>query len=161
MAQREDALTARLDQLRGWATLTTTQLWRRHIDPDAVLASFATIAPALIDVHRVQVTAALDAVDDYMLLKAADDGLLYDVTWRDDYPTRPFTTASGRSAETYIARTPFVVLNRVKRGQPPSKALLSGLNYLGRLFGSEAHQVGRDVPFWRMVSDQRQQRSVA
>ena len=75
MASREDALNARLEQLRGWGTLTVTRLWQTHMDADAVRASFATIAPALVDVHRVQVTAALDAVDDYMLLKAADAGL--------------------------------------------------------------------------------------
>ena len=161
MASREDALNARLEQLRGWGTLTVTRLWQTHMDADAVRASFATIAPALVDVHRVQVTAALDAVDDYMLLKAADAGLLYDVTWRDDHPTRPFVTATGRNAATYIARTPLVVLNRIKRGRPPSKALLAGLNYLGRLYGSEAHQVARDVTFWRMVADQRQRRRVA
>jgi len=159
--QREDELNARLDQLRGWAVLTVNRLWVRHMDVDNVRDSFAAIMPALVEVHRVQVTAALDAVDDYMLMKAADDGLAYDVTWRDDYPGRPLVTASGRNAAEYIAKTPLVVLNRIKRGNKPSRAMLSGLNYLGRLFGSEAHQVGRDVTFWRMVADQQPSTQVA
>ncbi len=155
MASREDELNAQLDQLRGWALLTVTQLWARHMDVDNVRDSYTTIAAALVDVHRVQVTAALDAVDDYMLAKAADDGLRYTVTWRDDNPGRPMVTASGRNAAEYIAKAPLVVLNRIKRGHKPSRAMASGLNYLTRLFGSEAHQVGRDVTFWRMVADQQ------
>ena len=153
MALREDELAARLALLRNWGMLNLSVLWARHMDPDNVRDSFAVIAPALVAVHKVQVAAALDAVDNYMLLKAADNGMLYDVVWRNDRPDRPSVTASGQSAQVYIAQAPYVVLGRIKRGHKPAAALTYGMNYLGRLFGSEAHQVGRDVTFWRMVDE--------
>lgn len=145
---REDELNARLDLLRGWGTLTCRKLWLQ-VDVDSVRDSFLAVHPALVEVHRVQVAEALEATDRYMFVKAADDGIRYDADWRADQSGRPLVTASGRSANEYIAKTPLVVLNRLKRGYKPSRAMLTGYNYLGRLFGTEAHATSRVAMFAR------------
>lgn len=154
--QRASDLAERLDQLRGWGTLSLTRLWT-HMDAEAVRTSFLDIHPALVAVHQAQVAEALEALDQYMFLTAADDGLLYDTRWRSDQPGRPFTTATGRNATEYISRTPFVILNRIKRGKPPARAMLIGFNYLGRLYGTEPHRVVRAVMWSRFQDDQLEQ----
>ena len=151
---RDDELNARLDQLRGWGLLACTRLWAR-VDPAAIRDTFTQIQPALVAVHETQVMAALNAIDDYMTLKAGDDGLLYDVTWRDDRPGRPFTTASGRLMQQYVALTPVVVLARIKRGQTVTRSMQTGLNYLTRVYGSEPHDLARTVMWERFTADQQ------
>jgi hypothetical protein len=150
---RASELSQRLEELRGWGTLTLTTLWAQ-VDPEDVRGSFLAVHPALVTAHRVLVAEALDAVDHYMFLVAADDGLLYRASWRNDVPGRPLVTAQGRNATEYIARAPYVVLNRIKRGYGPAKSMTAGLNYLGRLYGTEAHRAARVVMWDRFEQDQ-------
>lgn len=153
---RASELDHRLDELRRWGTLTVARLWAQ-MDVEDVRGSFLVIYPALVEAHRVQVIEALEAVDRYMFLVAADDGLLYERTWRSDQPGRPMTTGSGRNAAEHISRTPYVVLRRIGRGRGPAQSMQVGLNYLARLFGSEPHRVGRSVPWSRFEDDQLEQ----
>ncbi len=150
---RASELQDRLDVLRRWGMLALARMWDQ-VDPEDVRGSFLSVHPALVEVHRVQVIASLDAIDLYMFATAADAGLRYDLTWRQDFPGRPLTTASGRDARAFISQAPFVVLNRLGRGRGPAKSMLVGRNYLGRLFGSEPHRLARQVVWARFDREQ-------
>ena len=127
------------------------RLWR-DMDPDDIRGSWLRIYPAVVEVHKATVVQALTAVDNYMFAKAADAGFLYDTTWQQDYPQRPSQVYWGQASRTAIGRTPIVVLSRLGRGDPVEPAMLSGLNYLLSIVGTEAHQIQRTVLLERMLA---------
>jgi hypothetical protein len=147
---REDALSAYLERLTNWAVVQTRKLWRQ-VDPDNIAGSWAQVAPAVDAVHRVLVSAALDAVDDYMTIKAADAGWLYDVEWRHDRPDRPSLIHNGQSASRWFGSVVPLVLWRIGRGDSVDDAMLLGLNRLQRVMGTEASAVFRQVTLDRVA----------
>lgn len=152
MVKRQRDLTARLDVLRSWALSQVAVLWART-DPDDIHGSWLPLYPSLIELHRALVVEALEAVDLFMLLTAADAGWRYGTTWQMDALDRPDMTGRGRRAAAEIGITPGYVLWRIKQGKPVDEAMLMGHNYLARIFGSEAHQIGRDLPLARVVAN--------
>lgn len=142
-------LAAFLDQLTDWGLSTAAKLWT-HVDVDDVRGSWALIDQALIDTHRVLVTAALDAVDDTMTLQAGDAGFAYTTDWTFDRPQRPDQVHWGVDARQALRRTPLLVLWRIGQGDQAADAMLYGFNYLAGIFGTEPHEVGRTVPLQRV-----------
>ena len=149
---RNAELAGRLDELRSWALSQTAVLWSQ-MDPDGIVASWVPLYPQFVELHRLLVIEALEAVDLFMLLTAADAGWRYDVTWLQDAADRPEMTGRGRPAAAEIGKTPGYVLWRIKQGRPVPEAMRMGHNYLSRIYGSEAHQIGRAVPLQRVVAN--------
>jgi hypothetical protein len=152
MANRQRDLTSTLDGLRAGALTRLALIWSR-VDSTVIWESWAPVFPDLVELHRVLVMQSLDAVDDFMLLTAADAGWRYDVTWLQDAADRPQHTGRGRPDDIEIAKTPGYVLWRIKQGKSPEDAMLMGYNYLARIFGTEAHQIGRELPLARVRAD--------
>lgn len=150
--RREDELADRLDELREWALAETHKLWSR-IDPTRVQPGWVAIRPALLEVHRALVIEALDATDLYMLTKAADVGVRYTVRWTDDYRDRPEVTGTGQPTAVVFDRAPIHAMWKMRQGLPPSRAMRQGLNVIGRVMGSEAHLIGREVTLTRIRRD--------
>ena len=147
----DDAVVAYLEQLSRWGTTTAVKLWS-HMDPAEIRGSWALIDAAAIDAHRVLVECALDAVDDWMTLKAAAAGFAYDVTWRTDHPGRNRQVYWGAEAAPALRRAPIIVLWRISQGVDQAEAMVQGLNYLTGIFGTEAHEVMRNVSLDRVLA---------
>lgn len=149
---RNDELAGYLTRLSDWAVAAVRTMWAQ-MDPVDVRGSWATIVEPLLAVHERLTGAALDAVDDYMTLTAADAGVAYVTTWHEDFPTRNRQTPSGGDAATYILATPGYILWRIKGGETAEIALVRGLNRLLRLYGTDAHTIARQVTRTRVLAD--------
>lgn len=145
---RDQELAQYLDRLRNWALTQLAKLWSQ-MDREDLRGSWTRVYPALVDVHRVTCMRALDAVDDWMTLVAADRGFQYLVEWRTDRPGRPAQLPSGADAATTIARVLPAVLWAVAATSDVAEALALGHRRLATIIGSEPHDI------WRTVSHDR------
>lgn len=148
---RERVLDDYLNELTKWGLTTAVKLWS-HVDVSDVKGTWAEIFPAVLASHEGLVTAALNAVDDYMTMKAGDIGFRYDVTWRQDRPNRPSQVYWGEDSRKGLGSAPIRVLWGIKNGKPPEVAMALGANHLTRIFGTEAHQIGRTVTLDRVLA---------
>lgn len=152
MASRRNELASRLDQLRAWALREVAAVWR-SIDPDQILPSFTAATPALIDIHEALCIEASTAVDLYMFLQAADAGWRYEPDWTRDFADRPGLTYWGQPIKAALGATPVLVLWRIRDGDQVDTAMLRGWHNLARIYGSEAHQIARQVVLERVQAD--------
>lgn len=144
MQTREQWFDERLETLTAWAKGASLALWR-SMDASRVRESYAALLPGFLAVHEQLVVEALDAVDLYMFMVAADGGWRYDVTWQDDRPERVRQTYRGEDVVTAYLRVPLIVLSRVKEGWSTDDAMLSGWSYIVGIVGTEAHEIARNV----------------
>ena len=142
---REQALADYCDELRLWGLQRLVVTWQR-MDVADIRGSWARIEPDILALNTTVTTLALDAVDDYMTVKAADGGFRYTTTWQTDRPQRPYLTPSGKATTQAFRGVPAVVLWRIKNGHKPLDALVYGYNRAARVIGSQAHDVARTVP---------------
>lgn len=149
---RDAELADYLDRLKAWSVAAVRRMWT-GMDPADIRGSWSQIASPLLAVHERTAGAALDAVDDYMTLTAADAGLSYLTTWHEDFPTRNRETPAGGDAATFIMATPAYILWRIKGGEDPALACERGLNRLLRLYATEAHTIARQVTRNRVIAD--------
>lgn len=148
---RERVLDDYLNELTKWGLTTAVKLWSQ-VDVADVKGTWAEISPAVMAAHEGLVTAALNAVDDYMTMKAGDRGFRYDVTWRQDRPNRPREVYWGAESSKGLGSAPIRVLWGIKHGKSPEVAMALGANQLLRIFGTEAHQIGRTVTLERVLA---------
>ena len=147
---RDRALADYCDELRLWGLQRLVVTWQR-MDVADIRGSWARIEPDILALNTTVTTLALDAVDDYMTIKAAEGGFRYVTTWQTDRPQRPALIPSGRPAAVVFRGVPAVVLWRIKNGHQPLDALTYGYNRAARVIGSQAHDVARTVPADRVL----------
>lgn len=147
---REQALAAYCNELRLWGLQRLVVIWQR-MDPADIRGSWARIEPDVLALNTTVTTLALQAVDDYMTVTAADNGFRYTTTWQQDRPERPALIPSGRPAAVVARGVPAVVLWRIKNGHKPLDALVYGYNRIARVIGSQAHDIARTVPLDRVL----------
>jgi hypothetical protein len=151
-ASRDAELADYLARLTAWAVAAVRTMWTR-IDPADVAASFTTIADPLLAVHERLAVTALNAVDDWMTLRAADDGLAYLTTWTEDHPDAWRLTPAGGDVPLFLLATPGYVLWRIRNGDAAEVACGRGLNRVLRLTGAHAAHLARLVTVDRVVAD--------
>jgi len=151
-ATRDGELGDYLDRLTDWSVAAVRRIWT-VMNPADVRGSWAGIVEPLLAVHERMAGAALDAVDDYMTLTAADAGMAWLTTWHEDFPDRNRQTPAGEDAAAYIMATPAYILWRIGGGDAPEVALVRGLNRLLRLYGTDAHTIARQVTRARVLAD--------
>ncbi len=144
-APREQSLAEYCDRLRLWALQRLAATWTR-MDPADIRGSWARIEPDVAALNTAVATLALDAVDDYMTVTAADLGFRYTTTWQTDRPQRPYLTPTGRPVDVALRGVPAVALWRIKHGHKPLDALTYAYNRVARIIGSQAHDIARAVP---------------
>lgn len=148
---REQWLDEYLESLTKWAMSSSLSLWRR-VDRARIRESYYALLPGLLGVHERLVVEALEAVDLYMTLVAADEGWMFIPDWEAEYPNRPQLTYRGEDASIAYLRAPLIVLNRIKRGMSIDDAMLSGWGYVAGIVGTEAHEIARNVTADRVAA---------
>lgn len=154
---RERELDARLRALSAWAVSQTLLAWSR-VDPGNIRGSWPAVLPQLLAIHERAVCEALVATDAYMALKAADGGWAYAVSWRDDRPARPWTTARGGDPGHALTVISWRVLGKIRDGALTTDALAAGARMAAALTGTEPFEASRQATRQRVQTDLRDRR---